>query len=89
MELAGYSASILNKNKSYNITVTRFYTQSDCNTKTTVIQLVARCNSEETWRFGSTSPASVGFLLGLPFDTEDDVFFRNIGLSPKYTALAL
>jgi hypothetical protein len=34
-------------------------------------------------------PAFVGFLLGLLFDPEDegDMFLRNIGLSPYYTAL--
>jgi hypothetical protein len=33
-------------------------------------------------------PASVGFFLFLVFDTENrsDMFLRNVGLSPNYTA---
>jgi hypothetical protein len=32
-------------------------------------------------------PVSTGFFLGLPIDPEDggDRFFRNVGISPKYT----
>jgi hypothetical protein len=38
----------------------------------------------------SLPAASAGFLLGLAFDSEDegDMFFRNVGLSPNYTALS-
>jgi hypothetical protein len=37
----------------------------------------------------SLLPASAGFLLSLLFDSEDgsDMFLRNVGLSPDYTAL--
>jgi hypothetical protein len=37
----------------------------------------------------SFSPASVGFLVGLFLDPEDEghKFLRNVGLSPNYTVL--
>jgi hypothetical protein len=39
----------------------------------------------------SLSPASAGFLLGILFnpEDEDDVFLRNVGLSPNYNILQL
>jgi hypothetical protein len=35
------------------------------------------------------TPVSAGFFLGVLFYPEDgnNMFFRNVGLSPKYTAL--
>jgi hypothetical protein len=35
------------------------------------------------------TPASVGFMSGLFFDTEDggDMFLRNVVISPNYTAI--
>jgi hypothetical protein len=34
----------------------------------------------------SLSPASAGFFLGFDPEDGDDMFFRNVGLSPNYMA---
>jgi hypothetical protein len=52
-------------------------------------------SSKRARRFGGTlrqlavQPASAGFMLVLLFDPEvaGDIFSRNVGLSPNYTAL--